>query len=163
MTIAIGQEAPGFELPNQHGEPVSLSSFRGRSAVALVFFPLAFSRTCAGELGELRDNSRLFTDAGAEVLAISVDSKHALRAWGDAENYELQLLSDFWPHGEVARRYGVFREATGVASRTTVLVDRDGVVSSAFSSSPAEARPLSAYRSALALLDESGGGSGTRS
>ncbi len=152
VTIMVGQEAPEFELPNQFGEPVSLSSFRGRSAIALVFVPLAFSRTCAGELGELRDNATLFSEAGVELLGISVDSKHALRAWAEAEGYGMQLLSDFWPHGEVARRYGAFREASGVASRTTVLVDRNGAVRSVFSSAPTEPRPLSAYRAALGTL-----------
>ncbi len=152
VRIEVGQEAPEFELPNQFGEPVSLSSFRGRSALALVFFPLAFSRTCAGELGALRDNGALFADAGVEVFGISVDSKHTLRAWADAEGYGMQLLSDFWPHGEVARRYGAFREATGVASRTTVLVDADGLIRSIFSSAPTEPRPLPAYREALRTL-----------
>lgn len=152
VRIESGGVAPDFELPNQFGEPVALSSFRGRSAVALVFFPLAFSHTCAGELGELRDNAGLFADAGVQVLAISVDSKHTLRAWADAEGYEIQLLSDFWPHGDVARRYGAFRETTGVASRMTVLVGVDGLVRSVFSSAPTEARPLSAYRDALAGL-----------
>jgi mycoredoxin-dependent peroxiredoxin len=153
VTIGIGGTAPDFELSNQFGEPVALSSFRGRSAVALVFFPLAFSRNCAGELGELRDNAALFADAGVELLGISVDSKHTLRAWAEAEGFGMQLLSDFWPHGEVARLYGAFRDVTGVASRTTVVVDAGGVVRSVFSSPPTEPRPLSAYRSAVAALD----------
>jgi mycoredoxin-dependent peroxiredoxin len=148
----IGREAPDFELPNQFGETVTLSSFRERSAVALVFFPLAFSQTCAGELRELRDNASLFEDAEVEILALSVDSKHSLRAWADAEGYRAPLLSDFWPHGEVARSYGAFRPDAGVASRRTILVGEDGVVRSVFSAPPGEARPLAAYREALAAL-----------
>jgi len=152
VTIAIGAPAPDFELPSQFGEPVRLSSFRGDRAVALVFFPLAFSRTCAGELRELQENRALFQDAGVEVLGVSVDSKHSLRAWADAEGYEMPLLSDFWPHGGVARSYGAFRPDTGVASRTTVLLCEEGIVRSVFSASPVEPRPFAAYREALAAL-----------
>jgi len=152
MVIPIGEPAPDFELPDQFGEPVRLSSFRGRSAVALVFFPLAFSTTCAAELRELQANVDVFEEAGAVVLAISVDSKQTLRAWGDVEGYSMPLLSDFWPHGEVARSYGAFRPDTGVASRTTVVLSEDGVVRSVFSSPPTEARPLAAYREGLAAL-----------
>ncbi|WP_286276731.1 peroxiredoxin [Naasia aerilata] len=152
MGIDIGDEAPDFELANQFGEHVRLSSYRGRSAVALVFFPLAFSRTCSREFEELRDNAEVFAEAGVEVVGISVDSKHTLRAWWSAEGLGMPLLADFWPHGEVARRYGVFREDTGTASRTTVVIDRAGVVRSVFSSAPGEPRPFSAYRAALAAL-----------
>jgi peroxiredoxin len=152
VTILIGDEAPDFELANQFGEPVRLSSYRGRSAVVLVFFPLAFSRTCTGEFEELRDNAALFTEAGVELIGISVDSKHTLRAWWSAEGLGMPLLADFWPHGEVARRYGAFREDAGVASRTTVFVDAAGTVRSVFSSPPGEARPFSAYRAAVAAL-----------
>ena len=133
-------------------QPVRLAAFRGRSAVALVFFPLAFSRTCAGELRELQNNAALFADAGVAVHGVSVDSKHTLRAWADAEGWAIPLLSDFWPHGEVARSYGAFRPDTGVASRTTVLLCDDGIVRSVFSSPPTEPRPLAAYREALAAL-----------
>jgi peroxiredoxin len=152
VTIPIGAPAPDFDLPNQFGERIRLSSFQGRSAVALVFFPLAFSSTCAGELRELQDHAALFEGAGVSVLCVSVDSKHSLRAWADGQGYAMPLLSDFWPHGEVARAYGAFRPGTGVASRTTVLLSEDGVVRSAFSSSPTEPRPLDAYREGLAAL-----------
>lgn len=153
--IEIGAEAPDFELVNQFGEPVRLSSYRGRSAVALVFFPLAFSSTCTGEFEELRDNAALFSEAGVELLGISVDSKHTLRAWWAAERFAMPLLADFWPHGRVAQLYGAFREEAGVSSRTTVFVDREGAVRSVFSSAPGEARAFSLYRSALAeLADE---------
>jgi peroxiredoxin len=152
MTIETGVIAPDFELSNQFGEFVRLSSLRGRSAVALVFFPLAFTGTCTGELCELRDNLALFQDAGVELIAISVDSKATLREFAEREGYDFTLLADFWPHGAVAREYGVFLEGKGFAGRATFLIDRDGVVRAAFEASPGQARDLGQYRDALRAL-----------
>lgn len=152
MTLQIGMTAPDFELVNQWGQNVRLSQFRGVKPVVLVFFPLAFSGTCTGELCELRDNVALFADEGVELMGVSVDSKHALRAWGEHEGYSFPLLADFWPHGGVARDYGVFLEQRGFATRATVLIDRDGIVRAYFETAPGEARQLSAYRDALSTL-----------
>ncbi|WP_127793367.1 peroxiredoxin [Agromyces sp. LHK192] len=152
MTLATGAEAPDFALPNQHGQTVRLSEFRGEKPVVLVFFPFAFSGTCQGELCELRDNIAAFQDAGVELLGISVDSKFALRAWAEREGFEFSLLADFWPHGEVARAYGAFLDGPGMATRATFVIDVDGVVRAAFATAPGEARSLAAYREALAAL-----------
>lgn len=149
MALESDTQAPDFELPNQFGQPIRLSDYRGRSAVALVFFPLAFSRTCTGELCELRDNLSLFADADVELLAVSVDSKWAQRAWAEQEGYEFNLLADFWPHGAVAERYGVFLPEKGYANRATFLIDEAGLVRTQFVTAPGEARPLSFYRSAI--------------
>ncbi len=149
---AVGTIAPDFTLRDQYGQLVSLTSFRGRSAVALVFFPLAFTGTCTGELCELRDNLAMFEAAGVVLLGISVDSTATLREFAERERYEFSLLADFWPHGEVAQRYGAFVPEKGFATRATVLVDAQGVVRASFASSPGEARPLSAYREALDAL-----------
>lgn len=147
-----GQHAPDFSLRNQFGESVSLSAFRGHSAVAVVFFPLAFTATCSGELCELRDNLSLFRAAGVTLIAVSVDSTATLRVFAEREGYEFSLLADFWPHGEVAQRYGAFLPEKGFATRATVLVDASGVVRASFTSEPGEARPLAAYRAALDAL-----------
>lgn len=144
--------APDFELPNQFGEPIRLSEFRGKKPVALVFFPLAFSSTCTGELCELRDNLSLFTESGVELMGISVDSKASLRAWAEHENYDFTLLADFWPHGDVAKKYGVFIEEKGFANRATFLIDVHGVIRASFVTAPGEARSLEAYTKALASL-----------
>ncbi|WP_026555232.1 peroxiredoxin [Arthrobacter sp. 35W] len=148
---AIGAPAPGFELSNQFGEPVSLHALRG-SAVVLVFYPFAFSGVCTGELCELRDNLADFADVDAKVLAISVDSKYSLRAYAAAEGLDFDLLADFWPHGGVARSYGVFDEMRGRAGRDTFVIDAGGILRSHFSSPSGQARPISAYRQALAAL-----------
>ena len=150
MILEPGTAAPDFALPNQFGQTVSLGDFRGVSTVTLVFFPLAFSRTCQGELCELRDHLDLFTEAGSELVAISVDSKHSLRAWAEEQGYDFPLLADFWPHGEVARAYGAFAEERGYANRATFVIDVDGVIRSSFATAPGEARTLEQYRTALA-------------
>ncbi|NDB50228.1 MAG: peroxiredoxin, partial [Actinobacteria bacterium] len=74
MTIAVGQEAPDFELPNQNGEKVKLSSFRGSKNVVVVFFPFAFTGTCTGELCALRDDLSVFQNEKVQLLAISCDA-----------------------------------------------------------------------------------------
>lgn len=152
MTLQIGQTAPDFELVNQWGQTVRLSEFRGSKAVVLVFFPLAFSGTCTSELCELRDNLTLFAEEGVELVGISVDSKHTLRAWGEQEGYTFSLLADFWPHGGVAREYGAFLDSRGFATRATIVLDSEGVVRAQFQTEPGEARDLHAYREALAAL-----------
>jgi mycoredoxin-dependent peroxiredoxin len=151
MHPRIGAPAPDFELSSQYGERIRLSELRGRP-VALVFFPLAFSGTCTSELGDLRDNVGLFSSAGVDLIGISVDSKACLRAWGEQERSDFPLLADFWPHGEVARRYGVFLEDRGYAARGTFLVDAAGTIRDCFLSGPGEARPLARYRAALAAI-----------
>jgi peroxiredoxin len=147
----VGALAPDFSLRDQYGQTVELSALRG-TPVAIVFFPLAFTGTCTGELCELRDNLALFVDAGVRLLAVSVDSTATLRVFAEREGYEFTLLADFWPHGEVARRYGAFLEEKGFATRATIVVDAEGIVRAAFAVSPGEARPLAAYRAALADL-----------
>jgi peroxiredoxin len=152
MAMENDTQAPDFELLNQFGERIQLSQYRGKKSVALVFFPLAFSGICSGELCELRDNLALFADAGVELIGISVDSRHALRAWGEQEGYSFSLVADFWPHGGVAREYGVFLDDKGFANRATFLIDQAGIIRASFISAPGEARSLEAYRAALENL-----------
>ena len=152
MTLANDTTAPDFELPNQFGEHVRLHDFRGRKPVALVFFPLAFSSTCTTELCDLRDNLALFKNEQVELIGISVDSKATLRAFADAEGYDFTLLADFWPHGSVAKEYGVFLEEKGFATRATFLIDIDGVIRATFVTAPGQARSMREYTAALAGL-----------
>ncbi|MEP6480548.1 MAG: peroxiredoxin [Rhodoglobus sp.] len=152
MTLVNDITAPDFELPNQFGEHVRLSDYRGKKAVALVFFPLAFSSTCTTELCDLRDNLNLFKDESVELIGISVDSKATLRAFAEAEGYDFPLLADFWPHGDVAKEYGVFLEQKGFANRATFLIDIDGVIRSSIVTAPGQARSIEEYATALAEL-----------
>jgi mycoredoxin-dependent peroxiredoxin len=143
-------QAPDFELANQYGERIRLSDFRGVRPVTLVFFPLAFSSTCTSELCALRDNIALFREQGVELIGISVDSKATLRAWADQEGYDFTLLADFWPHGDVAKEYGVFLEHKGFANRATFVIDAKGIVRASFITAPGEARSIDDYRAAVA-------------
>ncbi len=151
MAVEVGDGAPDFELKDQHGAPVKLSDFRGGKNVMLVFYPLAFSGVCSGELSRIRDELPTLGD-DVEVLAVSVDSMFALRAWADQEHYQFPLLSDFWPHGETARRYGVFDEDRGVALRGTFIIDAGGVVRWKVVNAIPDARDVDEYRKALAEI-----------
>lgn len=148
---AVGTPAPDLVLPDTHGTPVTLAQLRG-TPVAVVFFPFAFSGICTGELCELRDNIAAFDEAGVRLLAVSCDPVFTLRAWSEQEGYTFDLLSDFWPHGAAARAFGVFDEATGHAVRGSFLVDAEGVLRWSVVNPRGQARPLSAYREALAAL-----------
>ncbi len=152
MTVEVGQEAPDFELRNQFGEPVRLSSFRGRKNVVLVFYPRAFTPTCTGELGAIRDERRGLDNDDTVVLGVSCDSEATLKVYAEQERYGFSLLSDFWPHGAVATRYGVFLEDRGFPRRGTYVIDKRGVVRWSVVTGPAEARSTSDYLDALAAL-----------
>jgi peroxiredoxin len=149
MALVTDTKAPDFELANQFGEHIRLSDFAGKKPVALVFFPLAFSSTCTSELCALRDNLSLFKQNDVELIGISVDSKATLRAWAEQEGYDFNLLADFWPHGAVAKEYGVFLEEKGFANRATFIIDVKGIIRAGFKTAPGEARSLDEYRSAL--------------
>ncbi|MFD2350187.1 peroxiredoxin [Nonomuraea sp. C10] len=142
--VEVGATAPDFELQDQHGSPVRLSEFRG-TRVVLVFYPLAFSGVCHGELSALRA-----FPADAHLLTVSVDSVFAHRAWADQEGYAFPLLSDFWPHGQVARAYGVFDEGKGFARRGTFIIDGEGVIRWSVVKPIGEARDVADYLKALA-------------
>ena len=150
-TPAVGAPAPDFSLRDTHGTPVTLGGLRGGPTV-LVFVPFAFSGTCTGELCELRDNIAEFEQAGVHVAVISCDPMHSLRAWAAQEGFGFDLLSDFWPHGEVARAYGVFDEAKGMAGRGSFLVDGEGILRWSVVNPPGRARAISEYREAVAAL-----------
>ena len=128
MTIEIGQTAPAFSLKDQSGQVVSLSDFAGEKAVALVFYPFTFTASAKASCASSATTSRTFTDAGVQVLACSCDSPFAQKQWAAQQGYQFPVLSDFWPHGEVAKAYGVFDDTRGCAIRATFVIDKNGVV-----------------------------------
>lgn len=143
-----GDPAPDFTLPDTHGTPTHLADLRG-GAVLVVFFPFAFSATCTGELGDLHGSLEEFDAAGVRLLAVSTDPVFALKAWQSAQGFDVDLLSDFWPHGAAARAFGVFDEASGHASRGSFLVDDDGIVRWSLVRRPGERRTLGDHLGAL--------------
>jgi mycoredoxin-dependent peroxiredoxin len=152
LAAEVGELAPDFELRDQHGAPVRLSARRGAANVVLVFFPFAFSGVCSGELRALRDSFPEAARPDVDLMAVSADSSFALRTWADAEGFSFTLLSDFWPHGAVARSYGVFDENMGAATRGTFILDKAGVVRWRVLHPVSQARDVVDYQKALAGL-----------
>lgn len=146
-----GRPAPDFTLTDQHGRAISLASLRGGN-VLLVFVPFAFSDTCTNELVALRDAADLQTRDDLTVVVASCDSIYTIKAWADTHGYRGTLLSDFWPHGDAARSYGVFNPHDGLATRGTFLIDADGMVRWAVVNPVGKARDIADYRDALAAL-----------
>ena len=124
--LELGGPAPDFTLRDQFGQDVRLSDFRGRKAVALLFFPFAFTGVCTGELSGVRDRLADFMTFDTEVLALSCDSVYALRSFAESEGLNFPLLSDYWPHGAVASAYEVFDSVKGAPRRSSYVVDMDG-------------------------------------
>jgi len=126
--LALGAPAPDFSLRDQFGQDVTLSSFLGKKAVALIFYPYAFSGVCTGEMAGIRSRLAEFMTFDSEVLAISCDPMFSLRAFADADGLNFPLLSDFWPHGEVCRAYDVFNERSGSPRRSSYVIDKQGIL-----------------------------------
>lgn len=154
MTVQVGDSAPDFTVRDQNNEEVALSSFRGRKNVLLVFYPFAFSSLCTNELTLVREDLPSFQNDDVQLLAISTDPTYTLKAWAGAEGYEFPLLSDFWPHGEVSKLYGVFNDTRGMAVRGTFLIDREGIVRFAEINGSGEARDQGAWKAALAEISD---------
>jgi mycoredoxin-dependent peroxiredoxin len=153
MAVEIGDKAPDFELKDQHGTSVMLSGLRGKKHVVLVFYPLAFSGVCSSEMCEMRDSFPEAERDDVELLTVSVDSMFTHRAWAEVEGYEFGLLSDFWPHGDIAKSYGVFDDEKGIATRGTFIIDKGGVVRWKVVNAIPQARDVADYQRALAELD----------
>jgi mycoredoxin-dependent peroxiredoxin len=153
VPVEIGQEAPDFTLKDQDGNDVSLSSFRGNQNVVVVFYPFTFTGVCEGELCSLRDDLSEFDAVKAQVIAISCDSRHAQKQWATQQGFTFPVLSDFWPHGAVARAYGVFNEQLGCANRATFVIDTNGKVVDTFESANlGTPRERAEYEAALGKL-----------
>lgn len=149
MTLEIGTPAPPFTLLNQNRQPVSLDDLKGSKSV-IVFIPFAFTPTCEGELCQIRDEYSMFDEAGARVVAITCNTLPANKVWAEQQGFGFDILSDFWPHGQVSRVYKTFNEDFGYAQRTTYFLDTDGVITEVTRSDELrEPRDFDAYRTAL--------------
>lgn len=150
--LKVGDVAPDFTLSNQYGEPVTLSSFRGKKNVVVMFYPFAFTGICTGELCTIRDRQLDFDNDDTVTLSISCDSVPSLKVFATQENLTHNLLSDYWPHGTVSSAYGVFLEDKGFATRGSFVIDKEGVIRWMVINGPGEARSADEYLEALAAL-----------
>jgi peroxiredoxin len=124
-----GDEAPDFELRSHRGGTVKLSDFRGRKNVVLAFHPLAFTPVCATQMAGYESDLKRLEARDAVVLGISIDPQPSKSAWAKTlGTISFDLLSDFHPHGEVAQKYGVFRQKEGISDRAVFVVDKQGRV-----------------------------------
>lgn len=128
--LPVGAEAPDFALPDASGELVRLADFRGRTVV-LVFYPLDWSPGCSQQLDPYEQELEEFRRRGAQLLGISVDSIYSHGAWAAVRGISFPLLADFAPKGEIARRYGVWREPDGFSERALYVVDPGGRIADA--------------------------------
>jgi peroxiredoxin len=128
MAITTGDTAPEFDLEETYERRVRLSEYRGRTNVLLVFHPTAFTPVCEEEALDLQENLPSFRAANTEIVFVSCDTSAARQAWRRQLGVEYTFASDFWPHGEAARAYGVFDEAEGKPVRGTFLIDASGTV-----------------------------------
>jgi len=119
----IGDPAKDFVLKDQNGQEFKLSSFAGKR-VLLSFHPLAWTSVCAKQMQSLEENRDAFDSLNTIAVGVSIDSVPSKRAWAESLGIEeTRLLSDFWPHGEVAKLYDIFRKKDGFSERANIIVD----------------------------------------
>jgi peroxiredoxin len=119
--------APDFTRLDAQGKPVRLSGYRGKNVV-LAFYPADWTPVCTSELTLFQETLDDIRSYNAEVLGLSCDSHHSHRAWAERIHLTMPLLSDFWPHGQVAREYGVFRDSDGISDRALIFIDSVGTI-----------------------------------
>lgn len=123
--IKVGDKAPDFTLKDQHNKELRLSEFKGKK-VLLSFHPLAWTKVCARQMQSLEKNREVFDRLNTVALGLSVDTVPSKHAWAKELGIkETRLLSDFWPHGEVAKLYGIFRAENGISGRANIIVDEE--------------------------------------
>ena len=126
--LNIGDEAPDFIASDQDKNEFSLSEHRGRK-VLLSFHPLAWTPICADQMKSLEANKETFDSLNTVAVGMSVDTIPSKKAWADSLGIkETRLISDFWPHGEIAKQYGIFNEEHGFSRRANIIVDEEGKI-----------------------------------
>ena len=149
MSIEIGQPAPAFSLPDTNNDQVTVESLRGNKTL-VVFIPFPFTGVCTGELCELQENLGQLQELGANVVAITCDTRFSNEEWAKQEGIEYPVLSDYWPHGETSMAYGVFNDALGAAMRSTFVLNAQGIVTDVIRSEEIQvARQFEDYLTAL--------------
>jgi peroxiredoxin (alkyl hydroperoxide reductase subunit C) len=128
LKVKVGVQAPNFSLPSVSGEKVSLSQFRGKKNVVLSFVPAAWTPVCSDQWPGYNITKDIFNQYDAILLGITVDNIPTLFAWtNQMGQLWFPVLSDFWPHGAVAKKYGVLRSG-GVSERALFVIDKKGMI-----------------------------------
>jgi peroxiredoxin len=123
----IGKKAKDFTLRDQNKKKFQLSKLRGKKRVLLSFHPLAWTGICARQMKSLERSKAQFDALNTVAVGLSVDSVPCKEAWAKSLKIKkTSLLADFWPHGEVAKKYGVFRDKNGISERANIIVDEEG-------------------------------------
>ena len=129
LKVKAGQPAPDFTLPSVSGKKISLSDYRGKNNVVISFVPAAFTPICSNQWPGYNIVKDMFDDSDAVLIGITVDNIPTLHAWTrQMGEVWFEVLSDFWPHGSVADRYGVLR-SDGLSERALFFIDREGIIS----------------------------------
>jgi peroxiredoxin len=128
LNIAVGDRAPEFSLPDQDEKEVSLESLKGKR-VLLSFHPLAWTGVCEIQMRTLELKHKAFQELNTVALGVSVDSSDSKKAWALSMGMkETRLIADFWPHGGMAKKYGLFLEESGISGRANILIDEEGSI-----------------------------------
>lgn len=128
MAITKNEKIKDFTLKNQNDEKVNLSDFEGKK-VLLSFHPLAWTGVCTKQMKALEKNYEIFEENNTVPLGLSVDPQPSKKAWAEDMGLEkLEILSDFWPHGELAKKLDIFVEKLGFSGRVNILLDESGNV-----------------------------------
>jgi len=126
--LKVKSIAPKFTLKDQGGNDIVLGSFKGQK-ILLSFHPLAWTGICAKQMKSLEDNFKRFSKLNVVPLGMSIDTVPSKKAWAEHLDIKnVRLLSDFWPHGKVAKKYKLFREVEGFSQRANILIDEDGKI-----------------------------------
>lgn len=128
LKVKIGEAAPDFTLPSVSGEKISLSQYRGKKHVVISFVPAAWTPVCSDQWPGYNIVKEIFNENDAVLLGITVDNIPTLYAWtNQMGDLWFPVLSDFWPHGAVAEKYGVLR-SSGVSERALIFIDKKGII-----------------------------------
>ncbi len=124
----IGEKIDDFVLGDQNGKEVKLSDHRGKK-VLLSFHPLAWTGVCAKQMKSLEDNFDKFEEYDTVAFGVSVDSAPSKKAWADELGItKTSLLADFWPHGGLAEKLGIFIDEKGISGRVNIIIDEEGIL-----------------------------------
>jgi peroxiredoxin (alkyl hydroperoxide reductase subunit C) len=128
LKVKVGEPAPDFVLPSVSGKNISLSQFYQKKNVVLSFVPAAWTQVCSRQWPGYSVVKNVFDETDTVLLGVTVDNIPTLHAWTkQMGTVWFHVLSDFWPHGAVAREYGVFR-SDGLTERALFIIDKEGII-----------------------------------